>query len=426
MTTMLGYTGPRADLAEYALSSVASPRMYQFRTTCRLCSGPIDRVLDLGEVPLANDYWTAEQVASGETQDTFPVVIGQCRGCGHVQLQTIVNPDRLYSQYSYTSGVAPSFRAHLESLATELYSAGHRTIVDIGSNDGTLLHYCRNVGMRGIGVDPARNLAAESSARGQLTVPAFFNAETARAIRELIGRPDVVSSLNSFAHCDGLGAIADGVRELICGGSTFVFEVAYLLDLLEKNEVGSLYQEHASHWHVTPMVPFFLAHGLELVRVERIASQGGSLRCYVRTAGEGAPDWSVAAIVDEEKRAIHSLIAAWPQRVDQERDALKAEIAPYRGRLAIFGAPARLTTYAYAMGLQPSDVVCVFDDEPRKLGRYTPGLHWPIVPSSELMVRNPPAVLVAAWPYARDIMARFPEYRGRWILPARGESKVSA
>ncbi len=454
---MIGYTGPRESLAAFERDGVPRPEMYQFRTQCRLCSGQLARVLDLGCSPLANDFWTAEQVTSRRKQDEFPVVIGSCVACQHVQLMTVVSPERLYSEYSYTSGVAPSFRAHLESLAAELHEQGHRTIVDIGSNDGTLLGYCRRAGMRGIGVDPARNLAAEASSRGTLTVPAFFNADTARAIRELIGRPDVVTSLNSFAHCDGLGAIADGVRELIRDyGGQFVFEVAYLLDLLEKNEIGSLYHEHASSWHVAPMVPFFRAHGLDLVHVERIASQGGSLRCRVVAAGEGEPDGSVAAAIAEEATKIPPLLADWPHRVSREREGLRQELAPHladpckacagsggshppsgappwgpcpvcrggaarrnRGTLAIFGAPARLTTFAYAMGLQHNDVRCVFDDEPRKIGKFTPGLHWAVVPSSELMVRNPPAILVASWNYFDEINARFPEYRGRWILPAR-------
>jgi len=446
VTEPLGYTGPAEALVGYYADRKPRAQMYQFRVTCRLCGGPLRRVLDLGSCPLANEYWTAEQVASGQRQDTFPIVVAQCSSCEHVQTQTIVNPERLYSEYSYTSGIAASFREHLRSLATELRAAGHRTIVDIGSNDGTLLHYCRNLGMTGLGVDPARNLAAEASSRGDLTIPAFFNVETAREIRRMLGKaPDVVTCLNAFAHTDDLAAIADGVRELIGETGEFVFEVAYLLDLLEKNEVGSTYHEHISHHSVVPLYKFFAAHGLSLHDVKRIPTQGGSIRGYVRMH-----QWpnEMYRWIELEDKTIPALLADWPARIERERVATLAELQPYLaprceacggnpgvkfgpcptcqgggkkqlGALAIFGAPARLTPYVHMLGLKREDVSCVFDDEPRKVGRFTPGLHWLIVSPDELMARNPPAILISAWPYAEQIKARFPEYRGAWILPKR-------
>lgn len=400
--------------------------MYQFRVSCRLCGGPLSEVLRLPDCPLANEYFDTSR--AGEKQDHFPVILAQCVSCQHVQTQTVVNPERLYSEYSYTSGIAPSFRAHLRALAGELHAAGHRTIVDIGSNDGTMLGFCRELGMTGIGVDPARNLAAEASARCNLTIPAFFNVETAREIRKTIGTPDVVTCLNAFAHTDDLAAIADGVRELIGETGEFVFEVAYLLDLLEKNEIGSLYHEHISSHHVEPLVRFFGERGLTLVGVERIAVQGGSIRCRVRDRGSLDELAAVDAFCESEEGPIRAGVAAWPSRVQAEREATMAELAPYLagrgdflckfdGKLAVYGAPARLTTWAYAMGFIGADVTCVFDDEPRKVGKLTPGLQWPIVSSSELMARNPAAILISAWPYAAEIKARFPEYRGEWLTP---------
>lgn len=421
MIETLGYTGPAFALDAYASTGKPQPAMYQFRTSCRLCGGPLARVLDLGATALANEYYPAER--AGEKQDEFPLIIAQCASCQHVQLQCVVNPERLYSEYTYTSGVAASFRSHLESLATELHTAGHRTIVDIGSNDGTLLHYCRNLGMTGLGVDPARNLAAEASSRGNLTIPAFFNVETAREIRKTIGVPDVVTCLNAFAHTDDLAGIADGVRELIGDTGTFIFEVAYLLDLLKKNEIGSLYHEHVSHHGVGPLVDFFEDHGLKMFDVERLGTQGGSIRGYV--ARNRVSSGRIDRFLDEETDLVPGLLSSWTARVEAEREATMAELAPYLGKLAIFGAPARLTPYAAMLGLKRADVTCVFDDEPRKIGKLTPGLQWPIVPSAELMTRNPEAILISAWPYAKEIMARFPDYKGHWILPKREAKGVT-
>ena len=273
--------------------------------------------------------------------------------------------------------------------------------------------------MVGLGVDPACNLAALASARCCLTVPSFFTPDLAKEVRKTLGRPvDVVTCLNAFAHADDLHSIAEGVRELIGDTGVFVFEVAYLLDVLQKNEIGTCYHEHTSHHHVAPLVPFFEKHGLYLNDAHHVATQGGSIRGYVST--KNLPSPAVRIAVADEKERLPELLKALPSRVNAETKETMRDLAPYLGQgLAIYGAPARLTTYAYALGLGPRDVTCVFDDNPMKVGKFTPGLNWSIVHSDKLRSVNPEAVLVASWNYFEDIKKRYPDYRGKWILPKR-------
>jgi len=336
--------------------------------------------------------------------------------CGHVQLPVIVDPKLLFSEYSYTSSTAASFRQHVGQLAAEIASPGG-FLVDVGSNDGLLLSKAQELGMRALGIDPAQNLAAEATQRGQITLPAFLTPELARQVRTIIGHACTVTALNVFAHADNLDEICEAVRILIHPNGAFLFEVAYLLDVLEKNEIGTLYHEHTSHHHVEPLVGMFSKHGLGLVSVARIMSQGGSIRGIVRV--DGVSDGSVESAVALEREKIPALLANWPERVRREHEALVAMLAPHRMDMAIYGAPARLTPWAYAMDLSRYNVTAVFDDEPRKIGKFTPGLRWPIVSSSELMKRNPPAILISAWPYAAEIKKKFPDYTGTWLTPPR-------
>jgi SAM-dependent methyltransferase len=386
---------------------------HHIRHDCRLCSGPLTIVLNLPDTPLANSY----SPTARERQQHYPLFLSQCDQCGHVQLPVVVAPELMFSDYAYTSSTAASFRKHVGALADSIAGPGG-FLVDFGSNDGLLLSEAQKRGMRAIGIDPALNLASEATKRGQITLPAFVTPSLAAQLRNIIGEGCTVTALNMFAHADDLGAIVDAAKELIRPNGVFIFEVAYLFDVLAKNEIGTIYHEHTSHHHVAPLVEFFRLHGMSLERVERLSSQGGSIRGYARVGGFTAPQ--VTAMALDERIRLPDLLAAWPERIRQEQSALHGELEPYRARgLAVYGAPARLTTYAYTMNMHPGDVSCVFDDEPRKVGRFTPGLHWPIVPSSELMARNPPAVLISAWPYAREIMAKFPDYQGKWIVPRR-------
>lgn len=384
---------------------------YKTNQLCRLCEGPIQIVLSLPDTPLANSY-----LSQPGPQQHYPLFLSQCLSCGHVQLPVVVEPGLMFSDYAYTSSTAASFRQHIGKLADVVASPG-TLLVDIGSNDGLLLAEAQKRGAQALGIDPARNLAAESTARGQITLPGYITLELAQQVRKLLRQASCVTALNVFAHADNLGEIADAVKELIYPSGMFVFEVAYLLDVLEKNEVGTIYHEHLSHHHVAPLVSFFHAHGMVLHRVERVSSQGGSIRCFVRIGG--MPDPTVARMMNGED-VIPRMLSGWPARVREERDALHAKLEPYAGRsLAIYGAPARLTTLVYAMSIRRDDVSCVFDDEPRKVGRFTPGMNWPIVPSCDLMSRAPEGLLVASWNYMDEIRARFADFRGAWISPRR-------
>lgn len=400
------------------------------RETCRLCASPLpsERVVDFGEVPLANALvdlktWEREDYG-GDYETLYPLYLVACGECGHVQLPVIVDPWRLFTHYRYVSGTSASFSAHLHSLALEIKRraiSSRVPIVEIGSNDGTFLAACQAEEMACIGVDPARNLAVESSESGQLTIPAFFGPKQAKALRALLGRDSTVVGLNVFAHADDLASIGLGARELIGSSGTFVFEVAYLPDILLKNEVGTIYHEHVSHHHLRPLRRFFLERGMILFDAERLKVQGGSVRCWVaRTDRRDVKETERMRLMLDAEDGLSERLKEWPARIEAEREATLAELAPYRGKgLAIFGAPARLVTYSHMLGLKREDVECVFDDNPLKQGMHTPGQHWPIVAPSELEARNPAAILVSSWNYFAEIKARHPNYQGRWILPRR-------
>lgn len=389
---------------------------HHIRTTCRLCDAPLPstRIIDLGNVPLANEFVSAP----GVPQDTFPLFVVECSACHHVQTPVVVDPKRLFSEYSYTSGNAGDFAKHLVSLADALYDTERyltpKPVVDIGSNDGTLLRLLRERGFATIGIDPARNLAAEASQAGNLTVPAFLTVEVARQIRELLGGgPKIVTALNVFAHSDGLHELATSMR-VICGESgRVIIEVADLAAIARRGDISGLYHEHVSIHSLRPLIAFLARHDLTVTDASQQEVQGGSIRVYASPRGKPIAE-DMTAMFDPPP------LSEWVARIARDVADLREKTAPYVGNgLCVFGAPARLTALAYSLEMRRDDVACVFDDEPRKVGKFTPGLHWPVVSSAELMARNPPAILVASWNYFEHIRKRFPDYRGKWLVPNR-------
>ena len=158
-------------------------------------------------------------------------------------------------------------------------------MVDIGSNDGTLLRAFAKRGLRVLGVDPAREVARKATEAGLETVPTFFSAALAADLKRERGQASIVTANNVFANVDDLDDLVDGIRQLLTPDGVFVFETGYFPDLVRQRIIDNIYQEHLSYYSVKPLLRFFPRHGMELVAVEHEPTKGGSIRGFVQLAG---------------------------------------------------------------------------------------------------------------------------------------------
>ena len=401
------------------------------RDSCRLCGGDrLTQVLSLTPTPPANAFVGAE--ALDTPQACFPLDVFFCEDCAHVQLLDVVDPALLFENYVYVSGTSPVFVKHFEAYAGEVVQrfvaepAGSLAI-DIGSNDGTLLAAFKGLGLSVLGIDPARDIAADATARGIETRAAFFDSTLARRLAAERGPARVITANNVFAHADDLGDIVVGIRDLLAADGVFVFEVSYLVDVYENTLFDTIYHEHLAYHSVKPLLRFFAANGLRLFAAERVASHGGSLRGFVGHAdGPWADDGSVAALVrHEETLGLDSAetLIAFAKKIDALRDELGDILAGIKakgGAIAAFGAPAKATTLMYHFGFGPEIVDFIIDDSPLKQGLYSPGMHIPVLPSSALYERNPDATIILAWNFAEPIIANHAAYQqagGQFVIP---------
>jgi SAM-dependent methyltransferase len=409
------------------------------RETCRLCDAhDLEHVMSLTPTPPANAFVRADQL--DVPQPVFPLDIFFCRKCGHVQLLDVVDPDHLFANYVYVSGTSrvfvEHFRRYAETVIRDYVPAPPARIVDIGSNDGTLLRHFADRGYPVIGVDPARAIAAAATASGIPTVPAFFAPDLATRLRDEHGPAQVVTANNVLAHADDLGAIVDGVKMLLAPDGVFVFEVSYLVDVVERTLFDTIYHEHLAYHTVAPLVGFFERHGLELIRVEHVDTHGGSIRCVAQRAGAARPtDDSVDRAVARERSVgldRPAALVAFARRIEALRlefrkvvDGLKTQ----RQRIAGFGAPAKATTLMYHFGIGRETIEFIVDDSPLKQHLFTPGLHVPVLPVEELYHRRPDAVVILAWNFAESILSTHDALRRlgtRFIVPLPMPTVVGA
>jgi SAM-dependent methyltransferase len=404
--------------------------LYHRRDTCRLCGGrDLQHVMSLTPTPPANAFVPAEK--RDEPQPVFPLDLFFCRGCAHVQLLDVVNAEYLFAHYVYVSGTSrvfvEHFRRYAEAMIRHYLAEPPALVVDIGSNDGTFLRHFADRGYTVVGVDPAQEIAHAATASGIPTLTEFFRPDVAARIRDHYGPARLIAANNVFAHADDLDAIVEGIKAILSPDGVFVFEVSYLADVIEKTLFDTIYHEHLAYHTVAPLVRFFRKHGLEPIRVERVATHGGSIRCVAQFAGgPRTADQSVADAVELEKRQRldrPDTVVEFSQRIGALRQEFRGLVGDLKARghsFAGFGAPAKATTLMYHFGIGPETVGFIVDDSPLKQHLFTPGLHIPVLPPDELYRRKPHEVIVLAWNFAASIMEAHDEFRkrgGHFIIP---------
>lgn len=252
---------------------------------CRICqSERLEKFLSLGPMPLANSFLKQEQLDKPEPY--YPLDVVFCSNCGLVQLAQVVDPEIMFKDYAYQTGTSLPMQQHFARLAErtmQKFNIPERSlVVDIGSNDGTLLENFKKANMLVLGIEPAANIAELALSRGIGTLVDFFNKNLAGRIRKEHGSPDVILATNVFAHVDDLGDFVDGVSSLIADDGVFIIEVPYLVDMITNVEFDTIYHEHLSYFAVRPLMTLFNKFNMSIVDAEQINVHGGSLCLYVQ------------------------------------------------------------------------------------------------------------------------------------------------
>ena len=337
----------------------------------------------------------------------------QCNDCGHIQLLDVVNPEILFSNYSYFSGktgLVKHFSEYAEKVIKKNNLKSNSFIVDVGSNDGAFLQFFKNKGMKVLGIDPAENLAQYANEQGIETLPKMFDLQLAQKIRTEYGPADLIAANNVFAHTDDLAGMASSVRTLLVKDGIFSFEVSYLPDVVDKMLLGTIFHEHLCYHTVKPLVSFLKRQGMELIMVERVSVQGGSIICTAQLLeGKREISSSVNELIQlEENLGIYQ--PEYLQAFSKKLETLKSEVIPLiqsikeKGKtIAAFGAArgGTLLTYHFELGKYLEYIV---DDDPDKQNLYSPGYHLPVVPTSTLYEKKPNYVLILAWVHSKQII----------------------
>ena len=397
-------------------------------TRCQITgSAKLYRIIDLGEQPPC-DTLVEHQ---GHVEKRYPLALNLCPDSGLAQLSYVVDGREIYyPEYPYRSGISKPLeeyqRAFADGIVRRFDIVSDDLVVDVGSNDGTLLTGFKRHGCNALGVEPTNIAEIARKENGIETLQAFFTESLARQITAGEGKARVVTMTNVFAHMAGLGEVMRGLCELLAEDGVFITESHYLLDVLEKNQFDTIYHEHIRTYSLKSLVKLFPQYGLEVFDVARADRYGGNIRAYVGWKGKHPVSIRVKDLLDLEAQVGLDQPYTWrgfAARVEESKRATVGFLKrmKWQGKtVAGVSAPGRCSTLLNYYGIGPNLLPYLGElHNSLKLGKYLPGVQIPIVDNRRIIQEQPHAVLLMAWHYADPIIKRLRSegYRGEIYAP---------
>lgn len=395
---------------------------------CQICGhAPLDNVLSLGYMPPVNQMAPIGQAP--KQQPWFPTNLLHCRKCELVQLGTCVDPVIIFPpEYPYTSGMTRLLRDNFADLHREsaaLLGLGpNDLVVDIGSNDGTLISNFQQGGHRILGIEPT-DVGDIANSRGIPTLKRYFSVEVAREVKQKRGAARLVTAANCFAHIEDVHAIVDGITEMLTPDGVFISESHYLIPLLDSLQYDTIYHEHLRYYSLTSLKYLFEMHDLEVFHARPIPSHGGSIRVYAARRGTHNVQPSVARMLATEPRgdAMTQRLEAFRREVVLSKlrlYSLLRELKEKGARICGISAPSRASTLVNYVGLDEGivDYVCEIPGS-LKIGKCMPGTQIPVVDESKLFADQPDCAIIFSWHIADELAPKLKAkgFRGQLLTP---------
>jgi SAM-dependent methyltransferase len=400
---------------------------------CRICdSFEIQEILDLGIQPLANNL---RETTDKSDEKKFPLILVRCNNCTSIQLSVNVNPKLMFQEYLWVTGTTETARKHCENLAQEVikYSTNSASVLEIGSNDGTLLREFRKLTSGQIhGVDPAKEISDSARADGINIHADFFNLDFATNFEKNFGKINIVIARNVLSHVPDLINVMNGVEKLLSDDGIFIVEFHEASRILSEIHYDSIYHEHTFYHSIKSMTEAQSRVGLIPFDIMESPISGGSFVLISSRAIRVPSQRLLSAIKQEESLGVLS--------EDVWRNFAKLAIKNLEDindfltinsnkKIRAFGASARSSTLMNAIGDKAIDLEAIADNNPLKWGKLSPGTHLKI-DSPKIVIQSDTEIVFICPFNFEDEIVKYLRYELKWhgevFLPLPRKPRVYA
>ncbi|OHB44718.1 MAG: SAM-dependent methyltransferase [Planctomycetes bacterium GWC2_49_10] len=395
---------------------------------CRISGAPLTKVVDFGKQPLGNGFLEPRHFCD---EYFFPMEVGFSEKSMMFQLIEQPAPEKMFhDHYAFYSSTSSFMAQHFKEFADQVIQSGYLSkddpfVVEMGCNDGIMLKNFAEQGIRHLGIEPSLNVAKEANKRGVRTRSEFFSEELAETIVCEDGQADVFLAANVMCHIPDIVGVVKGIRKLLKPTGVVMFEDPYLGEVVAKTSYDQIYDEHVFLFSALSIQYLFGLHGMELIDVLPQKTHGGSMRYVLAHQNAYPVKNSVIQLIAKEKmQGLDRLSTYETFRINVEKSRanlvkLLSDLKAQGKKVAGYGATSKSTTILNYCGIGSDLIEYISDTTPIKQGKFTPGMHIPVVPYETFKSNPPDYAVLFAWNHAEEIMAKEKEFMaagGKWIV----------
>jgi 2-polyprenyl-3-methyl-5-hydroxy-6-metoxy-1,4-benzoquinol methylase len=377
---------------------------------CRVCdSTELELAVDLGQQPWCNHFLKKEEIGK---EPFYPLQVVYCQNCSTAQLNFTVKKEIMFGDHTYLSGVTRSLSEHFHHVAKEVDERFFRhtlpkSVLDIGSNDGTQLKHFQDLGYEVQGVESSRTTAAIANKAGISTLNCFFNLEAARKLNRKF---NVINAAGVFFHLEELHSVTEGIREALALEGVFVVQFLYMKRIVENLAFDQIYHEHLLYYNLKTIEILLNRHGLALFDAYVSLIHGGSVIGFVCHQGRRSRSdrlKKLSALEDQEKSNELETYCQFARKIERMKSQNLTFLNNKRSQLKRvfgFGAPVKGNTLLNYFQVGPELIECLVEKNELRRGLYSPGMHIPVLIEKELP-ELPHIYYVLAWNFKNEILA---------------------
>lgn len=406
-------------------------------TKCRIINEPLEMVVDFGKQPLGNGFLTKENFCN---EYFFEMQCGFNEKSMMFQLINQPEPEKMFHEnYAFFSSTSNYMKKHFfdfyESCMNSDFMPKDPFVIELGCNDGIMLENFAKNNIRHLGIEPSKNVAIEANKKGVKTISKFFDASITEEIINSHGKADLFLAANVMCHIPNINSVVEGIKNILNEKGVVIFEDPYLGDVIEKVSYDQIYDEHVFLFSAHSIQFLFGQYDMELIDVERQTTHGGSMR-YTLAHKEVYPvSLNVKKIINwEKKQGLNKIETFHNFQTNIEKskeDLLKLLNNLRKESKDIFGyaATSKSTTILNYCGIGPDLISKIYDTTPLKHGKFSPGMHIPIINYSEFKFEKSDFGFLFAWNHSKEIINKELDYSkngGKWIthVPNVGFIKI--
>lgn len=378
---------------------------------CEVCQNQqLKTVLKLGSFPLCDDLIP---ITSNDISLEYPIEILFCKSCFTAHQKYNVPKNKLFPlSYHYrarfTADVVRGMKDLTQKVNDFFIHSGVRgkKIVDIGSNDGTLLDTFKELGAVTIGVEPT-DAALDSEGKGHFIYQKFFDRTVVNSILNNFSTPDIITFTNVFAHIEDLPNLINNLNLLMSSETLLIIENHYLGAVLSKMQFDTFYHEHPRTYSVKSFKYIADSLGAEIIKIEFPKRYGGNVRVYIQKDFKNNDSFALDSQILKEldfehqftnmEKSINNYLVATKKLIN--------ELVNTYGVLPAKAFPGRAAILVKMLGLTESQISAVYEKPgSKKIGHFLPGTRIPIKSDSELtFLDNNLPIINLAWHIAPEI-----------------------